>query len=124
MARDALKTAGEAILEGLGFSKPFLYAVGVYGFFHWLDRRASVPANKAIVEWLRPQMPSNEALANALLEIFDRVYSRPLLHWHAFLRSAIISICVAAFVLYELAPEMLLPRSYATNWIGCLTTIG
>jgi hypothetical protein len=31
------------MLKLLGFTTPFIYAVTTYGFFHWLDKKASGP---------------------------------------------------------------------------------
>jgi hypothetical protein len=43
------------VLKLLGFSTPFVYAAAVYGFFHYLDKKASGQAKKAISAWLQPK---------------------------------------------------------------------
>jgi hypothetical protein len=86
------------VLKALGFTTPFIYAAATYGFFHWLDRKASGPAKKAISDWLEPREYDRAAVAAAILEVFDRVYTRPLLAWPAFRRSALITVCVTLLV--------------------------
>jgi hypothetical protein len=78
------------VLKLLGFSAPFVYAAAVYGFFHYLDQNASESAKKAISDWLQPREYHKTAVADALIEIFDRLYTRPLLGWRAFMRSSFI----------------------------------
>jgi hypothetical protein len=80
------------ILKALGFTTPFIYAAATYGFFHWLDKKASGPAKRAISGWLEPREYDRAAVAAAIVELFDRVYTRPLLRWFAFVRSALITI--------------------------------
>jgi hypothetical protein len=41
------------------------------------------------------------AVADAMVEIFDRLYTKPLLGWRAFVRSALFTICMSAIFLYE-----------------------
>jgi len=89
-------------LKLLGFSTPLIYASAAYGFFHWLDRKASAQAKRAISRWLVPREYDKAAIQAAILELFDNVYTKPLLARRAFLRSALITICVVLVVLYEL----------------------
>jgi hypothetical protein len=88
-------------LKVLGFTTPFVYAAATYGFFHWLDKKASGAAKKAVSEWVRTREYDKVAVAKATLEIFDRVYTRPLFGWRAFVRSAAITICITIFLSYE-----------------------
>jgi hypothetical protein len=89
------------VLKLLGFSTPFVYAAAVYGFFHYLDEKASEPAKAAISSWLQPIKHDKTAVADAMIEIFNRLYTRPLLGWRAFMRSALFTICMTGVFLYE-----------------------
>jgi hypothetical protein len=89
------------VLKLIGFSTPFVYAAAVYGLFHYLDEKASGPAKKAISAWLQPKEYDKTEVADAVIEIFDRLYTRPLLGWRAFFRSALFTACVSAICLYE-----------------------
>jgi hypothetical protein len=89
------------VLKLLGFTTPFLYAATTYGAFHWLDKKASGPAKRALTARLQSQAPSKETLANFALEVFDRIYTKPLFHWRAFCRSALITIVLCAIVWIE-----------------------
>jgi hypothetical protein len=89
------------VLKLLGFSTPFVYAAAVYGFFHYLDEKASERAKTAISGWLQPREHNKTAVADAMIEIFDRLYTRPLLGWRAFMRSALFTICMTVVFLYE-----------------------
>jgi hypothetical protein len=89
------------VLKLLGFSAPFVYAAAAYGFFHYLDQNASESAKKAISDWLQPREYHKTAIADALIEIFDRLYTRPLLGWRAFMRSSLFTICLTVVFLYE-----------------------
>jgi hypothetical protein len=89
------------IVKLLGFTTPLLYAAATYGFFLWLDKKASGPAKKAISGWLVPKEYDQGAVQSAILEMFDRVYTYPLFARRAFRRSAVITIAVISIVAYE-----------------------
>ncbi len=91
------------LLKALGVATPVIYAAATYGFFHWLDKKASGPAKKAISGWLDPKEYDRAAVAAAIVEIFDRVYTRPLRARPAFLRSASITVLTSSVILYEFA---------------------
>ncbi len=93
------------VLKLLGFTTPFIYAAATYGFFHWLDKKASGPAKRAISGWLEPKEYDRAAIAAAVLELFDRVYTRPLQAWPAVLRSALITVTISILFVYELAGD-------------------
>jgi hypothetical protein len=95
------------VLKFLGFATPVLYAGATYRFFHWLDRKASGPAKKAISGWLEPREYDGAAVAAAILEVFDRIYSQPLEARQAFFRSASISTAVWVVSIYEFALQPL-----------------
>jgi hypothetical protein len=56
-------------LKLLGLSTPFIYAAATYGFFHFLDKKASGQAKKAISEWLGPIEVNAGDLARALISV-------------------------------------------------------
>jgi hypothetical protein len=60
------------VLKLMGFTTPFVYAAAVYGFFHYLDKKASGPAKKAISGWLQPKGYDKAAVVDATVEIFDQ----------------------------------------------------
>jgi hypothetical protein len=87
------------IAKLLGFTTPLIYAGATYGFFLWLDKKASEPAQKAISGWLVPKEYNEAGIRSAILEMFDRVYTRPLLAWRAFRRSTQITVCVTVIAI-------------------------
>jgi hypothetical protein len=87
----------------LRFITPVIYAAATYGFFHWLDKKVSEPAKRAISSWLEPKEYDRAAVAAAILELFDNVYTRPLLAWRAFIRSALITLVISVVLVYEIA---------------------
>ena len=90
------------VLKLLGVTTPFIYASAAYVFFHWLDKKTSAPAKRAISGWLEPREYDKTAVAAAIVELFDRVYTRPLLTWRAFSRSMAITLVVTVVSFYEL----------------------
>jgi hypothetical protein len=103
------------VLELLGFATPLLYAGATYGFFHWLDKKASGPAKRAISEWLEPREYDRADVQAAVLEIFDRVYTKPLMAWRAFFRSAIITIGASPVLIYNFDREISQSLTFFTN---------
>ena len=89
------------VLKLLGFTTPFVYAAATYGVFHWLDKKASGAAKRALTARLQSQPPDKETLANYALEVFDRIYSKPLWHVRAFCRSALITTVLCAVIWIE-----------------------
>jgi hypothetical protein len=89
------------VMQLLGFTKPFVYAAATYGFFHWLDKKASGPAKKAISGWLEPKEYDKTAVPAAIIELFDRVYTHPLWSWRAFVRSALITLLISGVIIFE-----------------------
>ncbi len=89
------------VLKLFGFATPFIYAAATYGFFRWLDKKASGPAKKALSGWLVPKQYDRAALRGAVLELFDRVYTQPLFDLRAFFRSALITISVTLVAIFH-----------------------
>lgn len=75
----------------LGLSTPFLYALATYGLFRFLDRKASGAAKSAINDWCDAKGRKNVDLGSSILELFDRIYERPLWSIRSFGRSALAS---------------------------------
>jgi hypothetical protein len=89
------------IFELIGLGSPVLYCGAVFVFFSWLDKEASKEAKSAISDWLRPIDHDREAVATAIVELFDRIYTTPLLGWRAFRRSASISSVLTLILALE-----------------------
>jgi hypothetical protein len=51
---------------------------------------------------MRLKAYKNEQVASALVEVFDRIYTYPLLRWRAFLRSLLFTTVVSAIFLFEM----------------------
>jgi hypothetical protein len=90
----------EEALKLLGLGPAFIYGAAVFAFFKFLDAKASPEAKIFITNQFRRHGYNNAQFATAMLELFDRLYSRPLFSIKAFLRSATFSILVA-LVLYS-----------------------
>jgi hypothetical protein len=63
--------------------------------------------------WLKPLSYDRGAVANAILEMFDKLYTVPLFSWRAFRRSAFISTVLTIVFLVEVQYDNLLdPHLY------------
>jgi hypothetical protein len=89
------------LADKLAFITPALYAAATFGFFHWLDKKASSAAKNAFIDWLQPVAYDQRAIVRAGLELFDRLYTTPLLSVTAFLRSSAFTTLVFCIFLYE-----------------------
>lgn len=101
--RDGGRTLEKA-LGLIGLSAPFVYAGGMYSLCLLLDRNASLAAKKALSQWLQAERYTGGHVSNLALQIFDRIFSAPLLSIHAFMRSAALSLAVMTIVIYSLFP--------------------
>jgi hypothetical protein len=108
----------DELLKLLGLGTPVLYATGTYGLFHWLDTSASDEANAAIFRLISLREYNKPKLSHAIVEIFDKVYSFPLLTWRALLRSAIITLSISALYMYESGVIMRLPTGWSNFLIS------
>jgi hypothetical protein len=97
----------EELLKLLGFTTPLIYAAAAYALFHWLDENASDEAKAALARTIRFKDYKNEQIASALVEVFDRIYTNPLLHWRAFFRSWLFTTVVSAIFLFEKRSDLL-----------------
>jgi hypothetical protein len=95
----------EELLKLLGFTTPLIYATAAYAFFHWLDENTSDEAKATLARTMRFKDYKNEQVAAALVEVFDRIYTYPLLRWRAFRRSLLLTTAVSAIYLFEMARE-------------------
>jgi hypothetical protein len=95
----------EKLLEELsgrfGYAAPFIYAAAGYGLFHWLDENASDEAKAALARTMRFKDYKSEQVASALVEVFDRIYTYPLLRWRAFFRSVLFTTVVSTTFVFE-----------------------
>ena len=48
----------------------------------------------------------NEQVASALVEVFDRIYTYPLLRWRAFFRSLLFTTVLSGIMLFEFVPHV------------------
>jgi hypothetical protein len=67
------------LADHFGFAAPFGYAALAYGFFIWLDKEASDEAKAALARTMSLKDYKSEQVASALVEVFDRIYTYPLL---------------------------------------------
>jgi hypothetical protein len=91
------------IFEYFGVATPFMYAAGAYGFFAWLDANLSDNAKAELARAAQLRMVPNDQAASALVEVFDRIYTSPLLHWRAAWRSLLFTLILTAIFAYEVS---------------------
>jgi len=101
------------VLKLLGLVSPFAYGYAVYQICMHFDKRGiSAKTRVTLSTWLEPKTYSPSAVSNALLALFDRVYSKPLFAWRAFRRSAVISLTIIVICLYEVWG----PQDWTRDW--------
>lgn len=91
----------EELLKLFGFTTPLMWAGAAYGLFHWLDESASDEAKAALALTMILKNYKNEQVASALVEVFDRIYTYPLLRWAAVRRSLLFTTAVTTIFLFE-----------------------
>jgi len=96
------------VADKLGYAAPLVYAGMAYRLFGWLDNEVSAQAKAALSRAMKLDaigrlgtLPLKQ-LADALVEVFDRLYTFPLKSGRAFLRSALLTIVVTLVFLYEM----------------------
>jgi hypothetical protein len=101
----------KALVQLLGLSVPFTAGVAIYTLFKFLDRKASVAANRAIVAWMQRENYKQLDLATAVISAFDHLYGTPLLRLKTFMRSASLSMCAVfvynSFIMFVVIHEAL-----------------
>jgi hypothetical protein len=105
----------DEFLKHWGYGTPLLYSGATYWLFHKLDTDASDEAKAAISSILKVKDYDAARMASVLLELFDRVYSRPLLSLTALFRSASITVILAIIFAYESGYFHKYPRSIGDN---------
>jgi hypothetical protein len=91
----------EKLLEQLGYTTPFIYSAAAYWLFRWLDENASDEAKAALASTMKLSKYRDEQVAAALVEVFDRLYTYPLMSLRAFLRSTCFTLIVTTIYLLE-----------------------
>jgi hypothetical protein len=86
--------ATKDIFDAIGLGTPFYLAAATYGFFHWLDRSASLRATRAISAWLKGHSYRQYDLKMAVIAVFDRLYTSRILSGKGFIRSITISLTI------------------------------
>jgi hypothetical protein len=92
----------EELAKQLGYdTAPFGYAALAYGLFHWLDENVSDEMKAVLARTMRFKDYKDDQIASALVEVFDWIYTYPLLRWRAFFRSLLFTTVVSAIFLFE-----------------------
>jgi hypothetical protein len=91
----------EKLLDHLGYATPVIYAAAAYRLFACLDENASDQAKAALAGTMRLKDYGSKRLASALVELFDRIYTNPLLRWRALSRSVAFTLIVSAIFVLE-----------------------
>ena|ERR1700730_11241636 len=94
------------LLQLLGLGAPFTAGAAIYALFNFLDKKASVAANRAIVAWMQGENYKQLDLATAVISAFDHLYGTPLLRLKSFMRSAFLSTCAVLIYLFFLKRRM------------------
>jgi len=108
----------DELLKLLGFGTPFVYAAATYALFHWLDANASDEGKAAISHLLEMKDHDSKQVSAAFVEVFDRVYSNPLLSKRAVLRSSVITLVMGGVFMYESAWFRDLLQFFLKGWIS------
>jgi hypothetical protein len=93
----------DELLRLLGLGTPVIYAAAIYGLFHWLDANVSEGGKEAISRLLDLKDYDSKQVSAAFVEVFDRLYSSPLLSTRAFLRSSVITLVTSGIFICESA---------------------
>jgi hypothetical protein len=114
------------LTEHFGFAAPFGYAVLAYGFFYWLDENASDEAKAALARTMSLKDYKSEQVASALVEVFDRIYTFPLLSYQAFFRSLVFTAVVTAIYVFEVHLTPYIEKGWWFSpgfWVGSLFNV-
>jgi hypothetical protein len=112
------------VIKLQGFIMPFIYAYAVYRICLYFDKRGlSSKAKKALTDWLQPREYDKRAVGDAIIEIFDRIYTSQLLTWRAFVRSSLLTICAYVILFYEIDSTIFYSSLYHLyeDWYMLLT---
>jgi hypothetical protein len=87
------------LFQLLGLGGPFAAGAAIYALFNFLDKKASVAANQAIIAWMRGENYKQLDLATTVISAFDHLYGTSLLRLKSFMRSAFLSTCAVLIYL-------------------------
>jgi len=90
--------AAKDIFAAIGLGTPFYFAAVTYCFFFWLDRNASAQASRAISGWLEGHPNARIDTRQGVIDMFDHLYTSPLIRVRAFVRSCCVSLAVSLAV--------------------------
>jgi hypothetical protein len=96
------------IAEHFGWISPFAYAAGTYKLFSWIDKDVSDAAKKGLAKTMGLTDIKTKGAAGAVVDVFDLIYSAPLLHWKAFGRSALFTLVLTAIFIFEVRRSTLI----------------
>jgi hypothetical protein len=91
----------EAFFTQFGLGTPFGYASMAFSLFSLLDLGLSDRAKSALAKLASFGDYDGEEVSAALIEVFDRLYSAPLLSARAFVRSVIFTLMVTGLFVLE-----------------------
>jgi hypothetical protein len=89
------------LVDQIGYATAFIYAAAAYGLFYWLDKNLSDAAKSVLAGMMKLRELGSQQIASAVVEVFDRLYTRPLLHWRALSRSTLFTVAVSGGWLLE-----------------------
>jgi hypothetical protein len=89
------------LLDHLGYATPLFYAGVAYWFFAWTDENVSDNAKAALAGTMKLSGASPESISTSLVEIFDHIYSKPLLSWRALFRSVLFTAFMTMILMLE-----------------------
>jgi hypothetical protein len=89
-----------------GYGPPFMYAGAALVVFLWLDTDASEEAKATLANTMKLGVLEENKLAFVLVELFDRLYTYPLLSWRAFVRAMIFTLLITAMLFVDFADRI------------------
>jgi hypothetical protein len=113
----------DKFLEHVGYGTPLVYAAAAYWLFSWLDANTSNEAKAALASTMRLKELRSKDVAASLIEIFDRIYTYPLLRWSAFFRSVLFTLIVTAVFVFEVRNSETIRRMTSSNELLFLAKI-
>jgi hypothetical protein len=92
----------EKLLNYFGYVTPFIYGSAAKRLFFWLDANLTDEAKAALASTMSLKDIGSEQIALALVEVFDRIYTKPLLGWRAITRSILFTVLVSSAFIFEM----------------------
>jgi len=71
-------------------------------YFSWLDQNASDEAKSALARTMVLKDVEKKQVASALVEVFDRIYTYPLLRWTPLFRSLLFTFVMTTIFVFEM----------------------